>query len=333
LAEHAQQNRDPPQPASLEIEALWSKVALKPSPQAGFLVLVEQDWDAPTVEWEVPTINSAPSALELMDRFDKSVVGHSQAKEALIGALRLHLLRQEGSGPAPRVLLMGPRGVGKTMLADALIDCTQLPAARIDFNEACLHGEVDVGRLFRGLPSAGRERADGTGILFLDGIEQLARPPVEGASSFDGAMVQVDLLQAMYASNEILICGAVTIDEPLRQTAPQTELREILADECPLNGVFAAGFDLLVPVDRLSAAQVAKSFALARSPFARARRVISSLGGSFQCDPRSVEALARTCAVSPVGGWAANRVIDRLLEQVLRAPDPARTWNLRDPQT
>jgi hypothetical protein len=57
------------------------------------------------------------------------------------------------------------------------------------------------------------------------------------------------------------------------------------------------------------------------------------LGGTFHCDPSSIEALARTCAVSPVGGWAANRVIDKLLEQVLRAPDPARPWRLRDPHT
>jgi ATP-dependent Clp protease ATP-binding subunit ClpA len=317
---------------------------LKPGPQAGLLKTVEQDWDAPTVEWEAPTVTTAPSALELMDRFDKCVVGHSQAKEALIGALRLHLLRQDGNGHAPRVMLMGPRGVGKTTLAEALFDCTQLPAIRVDFGDACTHGEVDIPRLLSALIPRNGDTSAVTGIFFLDGIEHLTRTMVDGAPTFDGRLVQVELLRAMdgldvrtadgrwISCEDLLICGAVTIEEPLKNTSPQSELRQILDAACPLIPEFASRFDLLVPVDRLSAAQMAKSFALSRSPFARARRVISSLGGSFHCDPRSVEALARTCAISPVGGWAANRVIDRLLEQVLRAPDPAKAWKLRDPQ-
>jgi hypothetical protein len=290
----------------------------------------EDDWEAATItiDWEAPTaVEQVPSALALMAELDKLVVGHSQAKEALVASLRIHITRE--SEVPPRVLLLGPRGVGKTSLAHALCHLTDLPSVRIDFGELALSGEVDLRRILA--PLAGTDSS--YGVLFLDTLEHLARPPKTSAPCFDPIAVQEELARTIAERERLVICGAVTTEEPLRHTAPQQELRTILASAAPLIPALAASFDLLIPVERLSAAQIARSFALSGSPFARARRVISSLGGTFHCDPSSVEALARTCAVSPVGGWAANRVIDRLLEQVLRSDDPAKPWRLRDPQT
>ncbi len=300
----------------------------------------EEDWDAVTVtvDWDAPTkVETVPSAIELMAQFDRSVVSHSHAKEALVATLRMHLKKSDGHSPAPRVLLMGPRGVGKTTLAEALIVASDVGSLRIDFGELAVTG-ADLPRALSALSDG--ELVAPAGVLFLDGLEHLVHAPPGAASTFDGALMQVDLLRVMdglelttpegrwIACDQLLVCGAVAIEEPLRQTASQQELRTILDEAVPLIPEFSSRFDLLLPIDRLSAAQIAKSFALASSPFNRARRVISSLGGSFHCDPNAIEALARTCAISPVGGWAANRVIDRLLEQVLRSPDPAKPWRL-----
>jgi ATP-dependent protease HslVU (ClpYQ) ATPase subunit len=277
-----------------------------------------------------------PSPIELMERFDRGVVGHTSAKESLIGALRMHLMRgEDGIGFPPRVLLMGPRGVGKSALGRALIDAADLPSVTIDFGELSLMADVDLGSHLARITGDDPLRAP-YAIVFLDGLEHLAerRPPMDRTST------QVELLRLMdghplvrgrrtsIPTDRFLIFGAVAVEQSPKSTAAQHAMRALLDASVPLLPELTNRFDALVPVDRLSAAQVAKSFALAGSPLLKARRLIASLGGTFEYDARSIESLAKSSAQSPVGAWHAAWAVDRLLEKVLRAEDPKRAWKL-----
>lgn len=265
----------------------------------------------------------APCADELLERFDESVVGHGHAKQALVAAMRMHLLPDDRLGPPPRILLIGTRGVGKTTLGETLLATAEIPTAKIDFDDPSLaNPDLDLTEL---PPQLGSRRS---GALFLDGLERLTDPERFTAAAADAGALQVDLVRLLDSTEHLLVFAAATIPEPVKETAPQVALREFLHHSISLLPPLIERFDAIIPVPRLSAAQVAKSFALAASPFARARRVIASLGGTFECDAASVATLARACATSPHGGWTAARAVDRLLEQVLRSPDPARRWRL-----
>jgi hypothetical protein len=273
----------------------------------------EDEWETATisVDWEAPTsVDLVPSAVHLLSQLDKVVVGHPRAKEALVGALRMHIGRSDGR--PPRVLMMGPHGVGKTTLAEALLAATDLPSVRIDFGEVASNGYADIPRM---LSALGDGQYLPFGILFLDALECLAHPPKSAAPSFDHRAVQLELLRAIdaleaknggagFRYDQLLICGSVTLEEPLKHTASQQELKSVLEQRVPLSPGLSSRFDILIPVDRLSAAQVAKSFAMEHSPFSRARRLISSLGGTFHCDPSSIGA----CAILTPEGEAVRQI-------------------------
>lgn len=267
-----------------------------------------------------------PCPDDLLDRFDARVIGHSHAKQALVAAMRMHLLPDNDRlGTPPRILLIGPRGVGKTTLGETLLAAGQIPSAKIDLAvPRCGASDQELSRIPAAL------EGQQSGVLFLDGLERIAESPSfdVGSSIIDPNAAQVDLLQLLDSTQHLLVFAAATIPEAISETAPQSVLRDALRGSLALLPPLVERFDAIIPVPRLSAAQVAKSFALSASPFARARRVIASLGGTFECDAASVATLARACAVSPVGAWTAARAVDRLLERVLRSPNPARRWRL-----
>ncbi len=265
------------------------------------LVLPIEEWEAPTVDWDtVTTVGMVPSAFELMQFFDQRATGHRYAKEKMVSALRLHLMRNDGVGRAPRLLLMGPKGFGKTTLAEAMLAATDMPALRIE----C--GSIDLTHERLDLPPGG--------IVFLDGLERLRPAELAALPSLD---------------DRWLVCGAITFEVPISLPASQDDLRRALA-EVGKAPELAAYFETLVAMVRLSPVEVARTFAAEESPLIRAKRVISSLGGSFECDRRSIEMLAHACADGPLGVATAHQLMDQLLETVLRSPDPAQPWRLGD---
>ena len=145
---------------------------------------------APVESETAPTENAAkplPKPRELFDLLDQYVVGQERAKRTLAVAVYNHYKRLKNQADADRtvelqksnILLMGPTGSGKTLLAQTLARALDVPFAIADattLTEAGYVGE-DVENIVHKLVQA----ADGDvekaqrGIIYLDEIDKIAR--------------------------------------------------------------------------------------------------------------------------------------------------------------
>ncbi len=139
--------------------------------------------DAPAEQVEKPL----PKPRELFDLLEQYVVGQERAKRTLSVAVYNHYKRLKNQANADRtvelqksnILLIGPTGSGKTLLAQTLARALDVPFAIADattLTEAGYVGE-DVENIVHKLVQA----ADGDvekaqrGIIYLDEIDKIAR--------------------------------------------------------------------------------------------------------------------------------------------------------------
>ena len=171
-----------------------------------------------------PTPESAPEAKpeaekplpkpkELYDLLDQYVVGQERAKRTLSVAVYNHYKRLKNQADAARsvelqksnILLIGPTGSGKTLLAQTLARALDVPFAIADattLTEAGYVGE-DVENIVAKLVQAADgdiERAQ-RGIIYLDEGTVASMPAQGGRKNPGKAMIQVDTSQILF------ICG------------------------------------------------------------------------------------------------------------------------------
>ena len=128
---------------------------------------------------------SLPKPHEIKSRLDEYVIGQETAKIALSVAVYNHYKRIGSKGVSDveiqksNILLLGPTGVGKTMLAQTLAKILDVPFAIADattLTEAGYVGEDVENILLRIIQAADFdvERAE-SGIIYVDEIDKIAR--------------------------------------------------------------------------------------------------------------------------------------------------------------
>ena len=157
-----------------------------------------------------PNLNGRPlpKPAEIKTHLDAHIIGQERAKKALAVAVYNHYKRVNSGATdvqlsKSNILLIGPTGVGKTLLAETLARILQVPFAIVDatvLTEAGYVGEDVENILVRLLQAADYEvKQAERGILFIDELDKVARKSGNPSITRDvsGEGVQQELLKIL----------------------------------------------------------------------------------------------------------------------------------------
>ena len=147
--------------------------------------IIEEELSEPTdIKWD-----SLPKPREIYEFLDAYVIGQDKAKKALSVAVYNHYKRIQSGTDRPgddgvelaksNILLLGPTGSGKTLLAQTLARLLNVPFAIADataLTEAGYVGEDVENILLKLIQAADYDvKKAETGIIYIDEVDKIAR--------------------------------------------------------------------------------------------------------------------------------------------------------------
>jgi ATP-dependent Clp protease ATP-binding subunit ClpX len=142
------------------------------------------DEDEPPSPRPERTFTRIPTPKKLYDQLNQYVIGQERAKKILSVAVYNHYKRisagddDEVELQKANILLLGPTGCGKTLLAQTLAKLIDVPFSIADataLTEAGYVGEDVENILLRLIQAAGDVTRAETGIIYIDEIDKIAR--------------------------------------------------------------------------------------------------------------------------------------------------------------
>lgn len=157
------------------------------------------------------SLNSVPKPREIMDFLDQYVIGQQEAKKYLSVAVYNHYKRlaqnvDDVDIEKSNIIMVGPTGTGKTLLAKSIARLLDVPFTIVDatvLTEAGYVGEDIESLLTRLLQAADYDVAKAErGIVFIDEIDKIARKGDNPSITRDvsGEGVQQGLLKLLEGS-------------------------------------------------------------------------------------------------------------------------------------
>ena len=168
--------------------------------------------ERPGAEVDNVTINNVPKPKEIVDFLDQYVIGQDTAKKYLAVAVYNHYKRlaqhadDDVDIEKSNIIMVGPTGTGKTLLAKSIARILDVPFAIVDatvLTEAGYVGEDIESLLVRLLQAADYDVVKAQrGIVFIDEIDKIARKGDNPSITRDvsGEGVQQGLLKLLEGS-------------------------------------------------------------------------------------------------------------------------------------